>query len=194
MSIFSYNPNDESVIDSCVFENSELKSISVEDIFTVESKWKDWNLLYITVQAYAAAPGWKATLSHSIYIKCSCYERPIRSNNIRKFLPGSLSKKCTWEIKIWSTQNDTKLIKSGISKGKYKSYLIVDNGVNVIISKANPTRPLVAQFQSTKCIIDECRQMRQFETNWIMTSIFNVQKQKQKDNMSNMMIKHETKF
>ena len=137
MSIFLYNPNDESVIDSCVFDDSELKSISAEDIFTVGSKWKDRNLLYTTVQAYAAATGSKAALSHSIYIKCSCYERPIRSKNIRKFSSGSLSKKCKWKIKIRSTQNDTKLIKSGISEGKYKSFPIVDNGVNAIISKAN---------------------------------------------------------
>ena len=140
MSIFSYNPNDESVIDSYVFTDSKLKSISAEDIFTVGSKWKYWNLLYTTVQAYAATTGWKAALSHSIYIKCPYYDRPIRSNNIRKFSSGSLCKKCRWDIKIWSIQNDTKLIKSGISKGKYHSFPIVDNVdncVNVNISTAN---------------------------------------------------------
>ena len=137
MSIFSYDPNDESVIESCIFDDSDLNSFSANDIFTVGSKWKDRKLLYSTVQAYAAATGWKAALSHSIYIKCSCYERPVRSNNIRKFASGSLCKKCKWEIKVRSTQNDTKLIKSGTSKGKYKSFPIVDDGVNVIISKAN---------------------------------------------------------
>ena len=84
MSIFSYDPNDESVIESCILDHCDLNSTSAEDIFPVESNWKDQKLLYTTVQAYAVATGWKAALSHSIYIKCSYYKRPIRSNNIRK--------------------------------------------------------------------------------------------------------------
>ena len=137
MSMFSYNPNDQSVIDSCIFDDFDLDSIPPQDIFPVGSKWKDRNLLYTTVQAYAAATGWKAALTHSIYIKCSCYDWPIRSNDIRKFSSGFLCKKFKWEIKIRSTQKQTKMIKTGISKGKYKSFPVVKDGVNVIISKAN---------------------------------------------------------
>ena len=96
-------------------------------------------MLYSTVQAYAAATGWKPTLSRSIYIRCSCYNRPTRnrSEKERKYASGPLCKDCNWEIKIRSTVNDMKKINTGLSKGKYKSYPVVKDGVNVIISKAN---------------------------------------------------------
>ena len=113
--------------------------ISAEDIFPIESKWKDRSLLYSTIQAYAAATGWKATLSHSIYIQCSCYKRPTRRETSRKFTSGLLCKDCDWEIKVRSSQNKTRRINSGISEGKYKSFPVVADGVSVIISKANLT-------------------------------------------------------
>ena len=71
--MLSYDPEDDNLITSCNFENTNINDIDPVDIFKVESKWKDRSLLYSTVQAYAAATGWKPTLSHFIYIKCSCY-------------------------------------------------------------------------------------------------------------------------
>ena len=111
--------------------------ISAEDIFPIESKWKDRSLLYSTIQAYAATTGLKATLSHSIYIQCSCYKRPMRRETSRNFSSGSLCNNCEWEIKIRSSQNKTRHINSGISEGKNKSFPVVADGVCVIISKAN---------------------------------------------------------
>ena len=77
-----------------------------EYIFKVESKWKDRSLLYSTAQAYTAVTGWKQNLSHSIYIRCSCYNRPTRncSEKERKFASGPLCKDCKWEIKTRSTE------------------------------------------------------------------------------------------
>ena len=137
--MLSYDPDDDTLITSCCFDNVETDELDPENIFKVESKWKDRSLLYSTVQAYAAATGWKPTLSHSIYIRCSCYNRPTRkrSEKERKFASGPLCKDCNWEIKIRSTVNNMKKIKTGISEGKYKSYPVVKDGVNVIISKAN---------------------------------------------------------
>ena len=137
--MFTYDSDDEEKIVSCVLDDVDFNETSVEDIFPIESKWKDRSLLYSTIQAYAAATGWKATLSHSIYIRCSCYKRPTRRETSRKFTSGSLSKDCNWEIKIRSSQNKTRRINSGISEGKYKSYPVVEDGVSVIISKANLT-------------------------------------------------------
>lgn len=77
--MFSYDEVETDKIISCTLDDVDLEHIPPEDIFQVESKWKDRSLLYSTIQAYAAATGWKATLSHSIYIRCSCYNRPSRS-------------------------------------------------------------------------------------------------------------------
>ena len=135
--MFTYDPDDDEKIISCVFDDVNLEDTSAFDIFQLGSKWKDRSLLYSTIQAYAAATGWKATLSHSIYIRCSCYKRPTRSEKSRKFSSGSLCKNCEWEVKIRSTQNKTRRINSGIAEGKNKSIPVVDDGVCVIISKAN---------------------------------------------------------
>ena len=88
--MFTYDSDDEEKIVSCVLDDVDFNEISVEDIFPIESKWKDRSLLYSTIQAYAAATGWKATLSHSIYIRCSCYKRPTHRETSRKFTSGSL--------------------------------------------------------------------------------------------------------
>ena len=106
--MLSYDPDDDDLITACNFDNTNIDEIDPETIFRVGSKWKDRSLLYSTVQAYAAATGWKPTLSHSIYIRCSCYNRPNRnrSENERKFASGPLCKDCNWEIKIRSTIND----------------------------------------------------------------------------------------
>ena len=68
--MFTYDPDDDEKIISCVFDDVNLNEMSAHDIFQLRSKWKDRSLLYSTIQAYAAATGWKATLSHSIYIRC----------------------------------------------------------------------------------------------------------------------------
>ena len=137
--MLSYDPDDDTLITSCCFDNVEPDELDPEHIFKVESKWKDRSLLYSTVQAYAAATGWKPTLSHSFYIRCSCYNRPNRnrSEKERKFASGPLCKDCNWEIKIRSTVNNMKKINNGISEGKYKSCPVMKDGINVIISKAN---------------------------------------------------------
>ena len=108
--MLSYDPDDDNLITSCNFENININNIDPEDIFKVESKWKDRSLLYSMVQACAAAIGWKPTLSHSMYIKCSCYNRPIRNRREkeRKFASGPLCKDYNWEIKIRSTVNNLK--------------------------------------------------------------------------------------
>ncbi len=137
--MFSYDSEEEDKIISCVFDNIDLNETPANEIFTIGSKWKDRSLLYSTIQAYAASTGWKATLSHSIYIRCSCYKGPVRRETSRKFTSGSLCKDCKWEIKIRSTKNQTKRISSGISEGKYKSFPVVEDGVCVVISKANLT-------------------------------------------------------
>ena len=135
--MFSYDEKEPDKIISCSFDNVNFEEVTAQDIFQVESKWKDRSLLYSTIQSYAAATGWKATLSHSIYIRCSCYKRPMRTETSRKFTSGSLCKNCDWEIKIRSTENKTRKIKSGVSEGKYKSFPVVTDDVCVIISKAN---------------------------------------------------------
>ncbi len=75
--MFSYDSDDESLITSCSFDIIDLNAVTQSGIFPIGSRWKDWSLLYSTVQAHAAATGWKASLSHSFYIRCSCYNRPL---------------------------------------------------------------------------------------------------------------------
>ena len=135
--MFTYDSDDETKIISCVFDDVNFDEISAAGIFQLESKWKDRSLLYSIIQAYVATTGWKATLSHSIYIRCSCYKRPTRREKTRKFTSDSLCKDCEWEIKIRSTQNKTRRINSGIKESKFKSFPVVDDGIYVIISKAN---------------------------------------------------------
>ena len=104
-----FDQEDDNLIIACNFDKRKIQDIDPEEIFKVESKWKDRTLLYSTVQAYAAATGWKPTLSHSIYIRCS-YNRPNRnrSQKERQFASGPLCKDCKWEIKIRSTVNNLK--------------------------------------------------------------------------------------
>ena len=137
--MITYDNNDDTLITSCNFDGIDIDNLDPEDIFQVESKWKDRSSLYSTVQAYAAATCWNPILSHSIYIRCSCYNRPTRnrSEKERKFASGPLCKDCQWEIKIRSTINNQKRINTGLSVGRYKSYPVVKDGINVIISKAN---------------------------------------------------------
>ena len=92
--MFSYDENETDKIISCSFDNVNFEDITAQDIFKVESKWKDRSLLYSIIQAYVAATGWKATLSHSIYIRCSFCKRPVCRENIRKFTSSSLCKDC----------------------------------------------------------------------------------------------------
>ena len=98
--MLSYDPQNNILVISCNFNNSNIKEIDPENIFRIESKWKNRSLLYSTVQAYAAATHWKPTLSHSIYIQCSCYHRPIRNRSERetKFTSGPLCKDCKRKI------------------------------------------------------------------------------------------------
>ena len=79
--------NDDTLIASCNFDGVDIDNLDPEDIFPVESKWKDRSFLYSILQAYAATTGWKPTLSHSIYIRCSYYNRPTKTEVRKK---GSL--------------------------------------------------------------------------------------------------------
>ena len=61
----------------------------------------------------------------------------MRREKTRKFTSGSSCKDCEWEVKIRSTQNKTRRINSNIKESKFKSFPVVDDGICVIISKAN---------------------------------------------------------
>ena len=50
--MFTYDSDDEEKIVSCVLDDVDFNEISVEDIFPIESEWKDRSLLYSTIQAY----------------------------------------------------------------------------------------------------------------------------------------------
>ena len=63
-----YDQEDDNLIVACNFDKRNIHGIDPEEIFKVESKWRDRTLLYSTVQACAAAIDWKPTVSHSIYI------------------------------------------------------------------------------------------------------------------------------
>ena len=134
-----YDDNDDTLITSYNFDGIGIDDLEPEDIFQEKPKWKDWSLLYSIVQAYIATTGWKPTLSHSIYIRCSCCIRPKRkhSEKERKIASGPLCKNWKWEIKIKSTVNDMNKINTGLSVSKYESYPVVKDTINVIISKAN---------------------------------------------------------
>ena len=132
-----YDSDNESLITSCSFDNLDINAVTPQDLFPIGSRWRDQSLPYSTVQAYAAATGWKASPSHSFYIRCSCYNIPLQKNKTRTFISGSLSKHCKWEIKIRSTKNDVIRIQSGLSEGRFKLSHVIKDGVHVIISKAN---------------------------------------------------------
>ena len=70
--LFTYMKKDEitedRIITSCTLNMENVKTVSAEDIFKVNSYWKDRDLLYSTVKTYAALTGWKPTLTHKIYI------------------------------------------------------------------------------------------------------------------------------
>ena len=87
-----YDSDDETKIISCVFDDVNFDERSAADIFQLESKWKDRSRLYSTIQAYAAATGWKAILSHSIYIRCPCYKRPTRRQKQGNLLQAHYAK------------------------------------------------------------------------------------------------------
>ena len=105
--MLSYDSEDEAKIISCVFDNIDLNETSVDKRFSMGSKWKDWSLLYSTVQANATATGRKVTLSNSIYIRGLFYKRPVRRERTWKFASGPLCKDYKWEIKIRSIQRTT---------------------------------------------------------------------------------------
>ena len=111
--------------------------IPLQDIISVEAKWKDWSLQYSTAQTYGAVTGWKTALSHSIYIRWPCYNRPVQSKKVRRFAFQSVLKDCNRKIKKRPIQNDMKWGESDTSKGKLKSFSVLKDGINVIISKAN---------------------------------------------------------
>ena len=96
--MFSYDPDDDTLITSCSFGGTDIDEIDPENIFKVESKWKDQSLLYSIVQADAAKTDWELTLSNTIYIRCLCYNRPTRnqSEKEQKFASGPLCKHYKW--------------------------------------------------------------------------------------------------
>ena len=124
--IFSYLPTDDDayprIIASCRLTLDNFKTITTEEIFRVDSCWKDRELLYNTTKTYAALTGWKPTLLHKIYIRCSCFHRHLsRIKETKNTSKVSINKQCRWEVRIKSTQNRNQEIKTGPNKGIQKS-------------------------------------------------------------------------
>ena len=140
-SVFTFEQNDDStlprIISSCSLNLENIKTITADNIFKVNSYWKDRDLLYSTVKTYAALSGWKPTLTHKIYMRCSCFQRHTsRIKETKNTSKVSINKQCKWEIRIKSTLNRNQGIKTGPKEGTLKSIPVFSNGVPVIITKA----------------------------------------------------------
>ena len=136
--MFSYDKDNTDLITACSFENINVSDLDPHEIFQEGSTWTDRKLLYETVKTYAALSGWKPTLESKTCIKCSCFTKYQRKNRSTcEYTNGSLSKDCKWQIRIKSSRNIHRKIKSGSSEGKFKSQPVVEDGVPVIISTSN---------------------------------------------------------
>ena len=71
--IFSYNENNSNMIIDCNFECINITDLDPPDLFCEGSEWADNKLLYGTILAYAALPGWKHTLESRTYINSSYF-------------------------------------------------------------------------------------------------------------------------
>ena len=99
-------------------ENLKKTVTAEEIIFRVDSCWKDRELLYNSIKTYAALAGWKPTLTHNTYIRCSCFQRHLsRIKETKNTSKVSINKQCQWEDRIKSTQNRNQEIKTGPNKG-----------------------------------------------------------------------------
>ena len=91
--VFTFEQNDDStlprIISSCRLNLETIKTITADNVFKVNAYWKDRDLLYSTVKTYAALSGWKPTLTHKIYMRCSCFQR--HTSRIKEILPKFLS-------------------------------------------------------------------------------------------------------
>ena len=93
--MFSYDENNSDIISGYNLEDTKIDDIDPHKLFREGSTWADRNLLYETVKAYAALPGWKPTLESRTGIKCSCFAQTKRKNrSTRDYMNGSLSKDC----------------------------------------------------------------------------------------------------
>ena len=124
--IFSFLPCDDDadprIISSCRLTVENFKTITAEEIFRVDSCWKDRELLYNTIKIYAALTGWKPTLTHKIYIRCSYFQRHLsRIKDTKNTSKVSINKQCQWEVRIKSTKNRNQEIKAGPNKGTQKT-------------------------------------------------------------------------
>ena len=141
--IFSFlqtddHDGDQRIISSCRLNSENFRTVTIEQIFSVNSLWKDRELLYNTVKTYAALTGWKPTLTHKIYIRCSCFQRHVsRIKETKNTSKVSINKQCQWEVRIKSTQYKNQQIQSGIKKGKHKSIPVFAKDVPVMITKAS---------------------------------------------------------
>ena len=136
--MLSYDENNSDIISGYNLEDTKIDDIDPHKLFREGSTWADRNLLYETVKAYAALPGWKPTLESRTGIKCSCFAQTKRKNrSTRDYTNGSLSKDCKWQIRIKSSRNINHKILSDYSEGKFKSIPLVGDGVPVIISTSN---------------------------------------------------------
>ena len=59
---------DQRITSSCRLILNNIKTLSVDEIFRVNSYRKYRDLLYNTVKTYAALTGWKPTQTHKMYI------------------------------------------------------------------------------------------------------------------------------
>ena len=115
-----------------------FKIVTVKEIFPVNSWWNDRDLLYNTIKTYAALTGWKPTLTHKIYIRCSCFQRHIsRIKETKNASKIFINKECQWEVWIKSTQYKNRQIQSGNKKGKQKSITIFSKDIPVVITRAS---------------------------------------------------------
>ena len=94
--------------------------------------------MYNTTKTYAALTGWKPTLTHKIYIRCSCFQRHLsRIKETKNTSKVSINKQCRWEVRIKSTQNRNQEIKTGPNKGIQKSIPVFSKDVPVVITRAS---------------------------------------------------------
>ena len=78
---------------------------------------------------------WKPRLKSKYYIICPCSKKP--DDTVQKYASSTIQKGCKSSLKIKSIRYNQMKIRSGVAKGKTKSYPNVEAGAPITISKAN---------------------------------------------------------
>ena len=130
--------NNQRIISSYRLTRENFKTVTVDEIFPVNSCWNDRELLYNTIKTYATLTGWKPILTHKIYIRWSCFQRHIsRIKETKNTSKASINKECQWEVRIKSTKNRNQEIKAGPNKGTQKTIPVFWKDVPVMITRAS---------------------------------------------------------